>query len=152
MLVLVNSGQIPVIRLNLVDHPLHFAPVLLTQGFLIGLAQRGLRQGLDKIHLFRRLYRALLVFHQLDHPCDNCLMKAAMRTGQIQQCELAGPNGRSFEQAYTPVKDFDGSEKAILLFRDVTEKRASLAAQILVPASSTESPLSRNSCRMRPLS
>ena len=70
------------------------------------------------------------VFYQQDHPCENCWMKVAMATGQIQQCELTGPNGRIFEQAYTPVKDFDGSDKVIVLFRDVTEERASLAAMM----------------------
>lgn len=70
------------------------------------------------------------LFHQLDHPCENCLMKAAMATGQIQQCEFSCPDGRIFEQAYTPVKDFDRSDKVIVLFRDVTDEKASLAAMM----------------------
>ena len=68
------------------------------------------------------------VFHQLDQPCENCLMKVAMESGQIQQCELSCSNGRLLEQVYTPVKDFDGSAKVIVLFRDITDEKASLAA------------------------
>ena len=70
------------------------------------------------------------VFHQLDQPCENCLMKVALATGQIQQCELSCPNGKLLEQVYTPVKDFDGSEKVIVLFRDITDEKASLAAMM----------------------
>ena len=57
-------------------------------------------------------------------------MKVALATGQIQQCELSCPNGKLLEQVYTPVKDFDGSEKVIVLFRDITDEKASLAAMM----------------------
>jgi C4-dicarboxylate-specific signal transduction histidine kinase len=57
-------------------------------------------------------------------------MEAALQTGQTQQYTFSLPDGRSFEQAYTPITDVDGRKKALVLLRDVTEERASSAAMM----------------------
>jgi len=55
-------------------------------------------------------------------------MHTAMTSGQVQQHEFETPEARSFEQTYTPIKDVDEEEKVVALLRDVTHKKASLAA------------------------
>jgi PAS domain S-box-containing protein len=66
--------------------------------------------------------------HRQAQPCEPCLMKAAVETGRIQQSEFETPDGRSFEKAYTPVKDVDGHQNVVALWRDVTEKKSATAA------------------------
>ena len=67
-------------------------------------------------------------FRQTDTPCEPCLMRTAIEKGKVQQHEFQTEDGRYFEQAYTPVTDVDGQEKVVVLLRDVTEKKASMAA------------------------
>jgi len=55
-------------------------------------------------------------------------MKAAVRSGRIQQTEFETPDGRSFEKTYTPVTDVDDQQQVVALWRDVTEKKAATAA------------------------
>ena len=69
-------------------------------------------------------------FRQIDSPCEPCLMKLAIKSGKVQQHEFETTDGRSFEQAYTPVTDVDEKKKVIVLLRDVTEKKASMAAMM----------------------
>jgi len=69
-------------------------------------------------------------FRQKDTSCEPCLMREALRTGKIQQHEFETADGRSFEQAYTPVTDVDEKQKVVVLLRDVTEKKASMAAMM----------------------
>ena len=66
--------------------------------------------------------------HGEGQPCEPCLMKAAVETGQIQQAEFETPDGRSFEKAYTPVMDVNQQKKVVALWRDVTDKKAATAA------------------------
>jgi two-component system NtrC family sensor kinase len=67
-------------------------------------------------------------FRQTETPCEPCLMHTAIRKGKVQQHEFETPDGRAFEQAYTPVTDVDERQKVVVLLRDVTEKKASMAA------------------------
>ncbi len=69
-------------------------------------------------------------FRQTETPCDPCLMRTAIGKGKIQQHEFETEDGRFFEQAYTPVMDVDDQEKVVVLLRDVTEKKASMAAMM----------------------
>ena len=66
--------------------------------------------------------------HGEQQPCEPCLMKAAVKSGRIQQTEFETPDGRSFEKAYTPVTDVDDQQKVVALLRDVTDKKAATAA------------------------
>ena len=66
--------------------------------------------------------------HGKQRPCQPCLMKAAVRSGRIQQTEFETLDGRSFEKAYTPVTDVDDQQKVVALLRDVTDKKATTAA------------------------
>ena len=69
-------------------------------------------------------------FRQTDIPCEPCLMYMAIEKGKVQQYEFETEDGRSFEQAYTPVMDVDEKEKVIVLLRDITEKKASTTAMM----------------------
>jgi PAS domain S-box-containing protein len=75
----------------------------------------------------KKCYRA---FRQSVAPCENCLMRLAIRSGQVQQYEFETPEGKSFEQAYTPITDVDEKQKVVVLLRDVTEKKASMSAMM----------------------
>jgi len=68
--------------------------------------------------------------HGRRQPCNPCLMKSAVETGQIQQAEFETPDGRSFEKAYTPVTDVDNQQKVVALWRDVTDKKAATVAMM----------------------
>jgi PAS domain S-box-containing protein len=68
--------------------------------------------------------------HGEGQPCEPCLMKAAVETGQIQQTEFEAPDGRSFEKAYTPLMDVDQQKKVVALWRDVTDKKAATVAMM----------------------
>jgi len=73
----------------------------------------------------RKCYSA---FRELSEPCEHCLMDEVLQTGKLQQVEHDSSTGRIFEQAYTPFTDADGQEKVIVLQRDITERKASMAA------------------------
>ena len=66
--------------------------------------------------------------HGEQRPCEPCMMREAVKTGQIQQAEFETSDGRSFEKAYTPVTDVDDQKKVVALWRDVTAKKAATAA------------------------
>jgi PAS domain S-box-containing protein len=68
------------------------------------------------------------VFRDKRRPCSPCLMRRAIRSGKIQNVEYERKDGRCYEQAYTRVTDIDGRDKVVALLRDITEKKASLAA------------------------
>jgi PAS domain S-box-containing protein len=68
------------------------------------------------------------VFRGKASPCNPCLMRKAIQSGKIQHVEYERRDGRCYEQAYTRVTDVDGKDSAIALLRDITEKKASLAA------------------------
>jgi PAS domain S-box-containing protein len=69
-------------------------------------------------------------FRQTDTPCEPCRMQMAIKKGEVQQHEFETADGRSFEQAYTPVTDVDEKQKVIVLLRDVTEQKASMVAMM----------------------
>lgn len=68
------------------------------------------------------------VFRGKSSPCNPCLMREAIQSGKIQHVEYETIDGRCFEQAYTRVTDVDGQVKVVALLRDITERKASLAA------------------------
>ena len=68
--------------------------------------------------------------HGEGQPCEPCLMKAAVETGQVQQAEFETPDGRSFEKAYTPLMDVDHQKKVVTLWRDVTDKKTATIAMM----------------------
>jgi PAS domain S-box-containing protein len=68
------------------------------------------------------------VFRGKSSPCNPCLMQEAIQSGKIQHVEYETIDGRCFEQAYTRVTDVDGQVKVVALLRDITERKASLAA------------------------
>jgi PAS domain S-box-containing protein len=70
------------------------------------------------------------VFREKNAPCEPCLLQEAIRTGRVQQYEFETANGRSLEQAYTPILDADEKKKVVVLLRDVTEKKASTVAMM----------------------
>jgi PAS domain S-box-containing protein len=68
------------------------------------------------------------VFREMSSPCNPCLMRETIQSGKIQHVEYKSMDGRCYEQAYTRVTDVDGKEKVVTMLRDITEKKASLAA------------------------
>jgi len=68
------------------------------------------------------------VFRGKSSPCNPCLMREAIQSGKIQNLEYERTDGRCYEQAYTRVTDIDGQDKVVALLRDITDKKASLAA------------------------
>ncbi|MFC1880822.1 PAS domain S-box protein, partial [Thermodesulfobacteriota bacterium] len=68
------------------------------------------------------------VFRGKRSPCKPCLMREAIQSGKIQNVEYERRDGRCYEQAYTRVTDVDGRDKVVALLRDITERKASLAA------------------------
>jgi PAS domain S-box-containing protein len=73
----------------------------------------------------RKCYSA---FRELSEPCAHCLMDQVVQTGKVQQVEYPYSTGRIFEQAYTPFTDADGKEKVIVLQRDITERKVTMAS------------------------
>jgi PAS domain S-box-containing protein len=67
------------------------------------------------------------VFHGLDQPCSPCHMEKAITSGTTQYLEYETKDGRSYEQAYTRITDVDGGGKVVVLVRDITAKKTSLA-------------------------
>jgi PAS domain S-box-containing protein len=63
------------------------------------------------------------VYKNLDDPCEECLMRDAIRTNTIQRTELVFSNKRHYELSYTPFRDVDGQKKVLILHRDVTEEK-----------------------------
>jgi PAS domain S-box-containing protein len=68
------------------------------------------------------------VFRGKRRPCRPCLMREAIQSGEIQNVEYERRDGRCYEQAYTRVTDIDGRDKVVALLRDITDRKASLAA------------------------
>jgi PAS domain S-box-containing protein len=74
--------------------------------------------------------RCYKLFRGLDAPCPDCYMQKAVATGKIQRFEFDTRDGQSFEHTYTPFIDNDGSHKAVVSRRDITERKASVEAAI----------------------
>ncbi len=73
----------------------------------------------------RKCFSAL---RELPEPCEDCPIDKVLKTGTVQHTEHNSSTGRIFEQAYTPFTDADGRKKVIVLQRDVTGRKASMAA------------------------
>ncbi|GAB6906769.1 putative Histidine kinase [Desulfosarcina cetonica] len=70
------------------------------------------------------------VFRNMDAPCADCLMRKALVTGTIQRFEFDTRDGKSFEHTYTPFLGQDGGKKAVVSQRDITQRKASIAAAL----------------------
>ncbi len=53
-------------------------------------------------------------------PCELCLVKKALKTGETQKFELSAPDGKIYELTSTPFKDIDGKIRVIEIVRDIT--------------------------------
>lgn len=62
-------------------------------------------------------------YHRLSAPCEDCLMKEAVKTKNILQTEKTLKNGDTYEITFSPFLDIDGDHKTIILMRDLTEKK-----------------------------
>lgn len=60
----------------------------------------------------------------VNRPCDFCVMKEAIDAGMTKSLETTLSDGRIFEGVFSPFKDVDGTNKTIILIRDITEKKA----------------------------
>ncbi len=63
------------------------------------------------------------VYFSSDKPCTFCPADETIVSGEIRQIEADLPDGRSFDISSSPFNDEDGNVKAILLLRDITEKK-----------------------------
>ena len=75
----------------------------------------------------RSCYQAFL---GSDQPCPECQMREAIDTGSRRRCEFDLVDGGIHEHTYTPFRDIDDEQKAIVYLRDITEARASHAAAV----------------------
>ena len=75
----------------------------------------------------RHCYEA---FVGVDHPCAECHMRQAIESGSRRRCEFDSPDGRILEHTYTPFRDVDDEQKALVYLRDITDVRASHAAAV----------------------
>lgn len=62
-------------------------------------------------------------FFQSNEPCGFCIMRKVIESGKIQGVDASFPDGRHFDIIFSPFKDLDGSNKAIVLSLDITEKK-----------------------------
>lgn len=70
-----------------------------------------------------RAARCFTVYREMNVPCENCLMHAAIETETVQRTEILLSNGKCFAQSYTPFMDVDGQTKVLVLLRDITEEK-----------------------------
>ena len=70
------------------------------------------------------------VVYGKDRPCEPCLLEEAFSTGQVQYAVRKTDDGRTFETFYTPVANDDDRRKVVSLWRDVTEREATMAAMM----------------------
>ncbi|MGA1870732.1 MAG: ATP-binding protein [bacterium] len=56
-------------------------------------------------------------------PCEPCIMKDVIKKGKRGQYEINLPDGRSFDMTCSSFTEMDGGVKAIILLRDITEKK-----------------------------
>lgn len=55
-------------------------------------------------------------------PCTFCRLEKCLKDASIEQVQTGTLNGKSYEIFFSPFKDTDGSSKAVVLMRDITEK------------------------------
>jgi len=62
-------------------------------------------------------------FFKSNQPCGFCIMRKVIESCKIQGVETSFPDGRYVDIIFSPFTDVDGSPKAIVLSRDITEKK-----------------------------
>jgi PAS domain S-box-containing protein len=68
------------------------------------------------------------VRHELDKPCDDCIVLGTLRTGELKETLQVSHTGRSIELRSVPVRDEEGKiVKVIEIGRDVTDQIAAEA-------------------------
>ena len=75
-----------------------------------------------------RCYEALF---NADEACDFCLADQALACEEIVQTEIR-VGDKDFEAIFTPFTDMDGENKAIVLLKNITEKKQMMAETIRV--------------------
>jgi PAS domain S-box-containing protein len=95
-------------ELYIVDHDctLEYQNEILINSF-------GNRQG-------QKCYRT---FYQSNEPCGFCIMPKVIESNQMQGTEASFPDGSHYDIIFSPFMDVDGNIKAIVLSRDITEKK-----------------------------
>lgn len=67
--------------------------------------------------------RCCSVFYQSKEPCEFCPLSEVLESGKMQNIEATLPDGRDYDIFFSPFADVDGNVKAIVLLRDITEKK-----------------------------
>jgi signal transduction histidine kinase len=62
-------------------------------------------------------------FFQSNEPCGFCIMRHVIASNKIKSVEVSSTDGRHFDIIFSPFKDVDEHIKAIVLSRDITEKK-----------------------------
>ncbi|HLA84564.1 MAG TPA: PAS domain-containing protein [Thermoguttaceae bacterium] len=93
--------------------------VLLTPDYHVPFANRFFRERFGESN-GKRCYEYLF---NLTEPCDNCRTYDVMKTGQPQQWDWLGPDGRNYDIHDYPFRDTDGSMLILEMGIDVTEEK-----------------------------
>ena len=67
--------------------------------------------------------RCYSTFFRSKEPCEFCPVIEVIESGKMQGIEATFPGGRNYDIAFSPFTDVDGNVKAIVLLRDITEKK-----------------------------
>jgi signal transduction histidine kinase len=63
------------------------------------------------------------MYTETNRPCMSCCSHKAIESGKIHQGEAILHKGKSYEPIFSPFADMDGQVKAIVVVRDVTERK-----------------------------
>jgi response regulator RpfG family c-di-GMP phosphodiesterase/putative methionine-R-sulfoxide reductase with GAF domain len=64
------------------------------------------------------------IWQQRDDPCPDCPVMKAIETGQLQEAEIASPNGRAWSIRGYPIREANGDiEGAIEITLEITERK-----------------------------
>jgi len=75
----------------------------------------------------KKCYQA---FMNLDHPCDFCLSRKTIETGNLDQVETVLYDNRHHELTFSPFVDVDGMMKNIVLIRDIMARKQAEAEAV----------------------
>ncbi|MCP4693093.1 MAG: response regulator [Desulfobacterales bacterium] len=56
-------------------------------------------------------------------PCETCRLGESVASGKIRRIEAVFVDGRDYDMTFSPFTDMDGEVKAIVLARDISEKK-----------------------------
>ncbi len=62
-------------------------------------------------------------FYKSTAPCDFCMLKDVIETNEVQDIDIEIQKGKSYNIVFSPFLDLDNHVKAIVLRRDISEKR-----------------------------